>query len=97
MYPDGREELIRGVRFRGLNARSLRDIISAGADEQAFHFAGSGSSLPVMGQGGYVTLHSVIAPSVLFEDLELEKRQEDWPKLPVVPPPAKMHMPPSQI
>lgn len=88
VYPDGREELIRGVRFRGLNARSLRDIISAGADEQVFHYAGNGSSLPVMGQGGYVSLHSVIAPAVLFEDLELEKRQEDWPKLPVVPPPA---------
>ncbi|MCC6537985.1 MAG: hypothetical protein IT162_10570 [Bryobacterales bacterium] len=88
VYPDGREELIRGVRFRGLNARSLRDIIAAGAEEQAFHFAGNGSALPVMGQGGYVTLHSVIAPAVLFEDLELEKRQEDWPKLPVVPPPA---------
>ncbi|MBM3794105.1 MAG: hypothetical protein FJW31_08540 [Acidobacteria bacterium] len=88
VYPDGREELIRGVRFRGLNARSLRDIISAGAGEQALHYAGNGSPLPMMGQGGHVALHSVVAPAVLFEDLELEKRQEDWPKLPVVPPPA---------
>ncbi len=88
VYPDGREELIRGVRFRGLNARSLRDIVSAGAEAQVFHYAGNGSALPVMGQGGYVALHSVVAPAILFEDLELEKRQEDWPKLPVVPPPA---------
>jgi TldD protein len=88
LYPDGREELVRGVRFRGLNARSLRDIVAASATETAFHFAGNGSPLPVMNAGGYVSLHSVVAPSVLFEDLELEKRQEDWPKLPVVPAPA---------
>jgi hypothetical protein len=42
----------------------------------------------VLGPGGYVALHSVVSPAVLFEDLELEKRQEDWPKLPLVPPPA---------
>ena len=88
LYPDGKEELVRGVRFRGLNARSLRDIVSASSTETIFHFAGNGSSLPLMGQGGYVTLHSVVAPGLLFEDLELEKRTEDWPKLPVVPPPS---------
>ena len=30
LYPDGHEELIRGVRLRGLNARSLKDILAAG-------------------------------------------------------------------
>ena len=88
VYPDGREELVRGVRFRGLNARSLRDIMAASSTESIFHFAGNGGPLPVMGQGGYVALHSVVSPALLFEDLELEKRQEDWPKLPVVAPPA---------
>jgi hypothetical protein len=29
-YLDGREELVRGVRFRGFNARSLKDILAAG-------------------------------------------------------------------
>ena len=33
VYPDGREELVRGLRFRGLNARSLKDILAAGDDE----------------------------------------------------------------
>ena len=88
VFPDGREELVRGARFRGLNARSLRDIVAASSTETIFHFAGNGSPLPVMGQGGYVSLHSVVAPALLFEDLEMEKRQEDWPKLPLVAPPA---------
>jgi hypothetical protein len=86
--PDGKEELVRGIRFRGLNARSLRDIMAASSTETIYHFAGNGSALPIMGQGGYVALHSVVSPALLFEDLELEKRQEDWPKLPVVPPPS---------
>lgn len=87
VYPDGREELIRGVTFRGLNVRSLRDIAAASDTQNIFHFTGDGSTLPSMGAGGYVSTHSVVAPSVLFEDLELEKRQEDWPKLPLAPPP----------
>jgi hypothetical protein len=87
VYPDGREELVRGLRFRTLNARTLRDIVAASSEETIFDYIGDGSALPVMGQGGYVTTHTVVAPAVLFEDLELEKRQEDWPKLPIVPPP----------
>jgi hypothetical protein len=87
VYPDGREELVRGLSFRSLNVRSLRDIDSAANTPVIFHFTGDGSPLPVMGAGGYVSTHSVVAPAVLFEDLELEKRQEDWPKLPLAPAP----------
>jgi hypothetical protein len=36
---------------------------------------------------GYVAPSSVVAPSMLFEDLELERPQDDLPKPPVVPPP----------
>ncbi|MEZ5356238.1 MAG: metallopeptidase TldD-related protein [Bryobacteraceae bacterium] len=87
VYPDGREELVRGLSFRGLNVRSLRDIAAASDSQVLFHYTGDGSALPAMGAGGYVSTHSVVAPAVLFEDLELEKRQEDWPKLPLAPPP----------
>jgi len=88
IYPDGRQELVRGLRFRSVNVRTLRDIIAASDTEHIFHFLGNGSPLPMMGGGGYIAGHSVVAPSVLFEDLELEKREDDWPKLPVVPPPS---------
>lgn len=87
VYPDGREELVRGLKFRALNVRSLRDIVAASDKETIFHFIGNGAPLPTLDPSGYVTPHTVVAPSLLFEDLELEKREEDWPKLPVVPPP----------
>jgi len=88
VYPDGREELVRGFRFRSLNARTLRDIIAASDTENIFDFLGNGTSMPTLGGAGYVAGHTVVAPSVLFEDLELDRREEDWPKLPLAPPPT---------
>jgi TldD protein len=87
LYPDGREELIRGLRFRGLGARSLRDILGAGDDGQPFDFLGSTAPFAVVGGAAYVYPASVVAPSLLFDDLELERMDQDLPQLPVAPPP----------
>ncbi|HUS06072.1 MAG TPA: metallopeptidase TldD-related protein [Bryobacteraceae bacterium] len=87
VYPDGREELVRGLRFRGLSVRSLKDIIAASGESYAFHYMNNLAPFALIGAGGYVAPASVIAPSILFDDLELEKPQEDMPKLPLVPPP----------
>jgi hypothetical protein len=48
----------------------------------------------MMGGAGYVAETSVIAPSILVDDLELEKEQEELPKPPVVPPPPLTDAPP---
>jgi hypothetical protein len=88
VYPDGKEELVRGLRFRGLSARSLKDISAASEETSVFNVMYNQAPFSVMGAGGYVAPQSVVAPSLLFEDLDLEKPQEDMPKLPLVPPPA---------
>ncbi|MFN3322136.1 MAG: metallopeptidase TldD-related protein [Bryobacteraceae bacterium] len=87
IYPDGREELVRGLRFRGLNVRTLRDILAASDEPYVFDFLNNAAPLAMSGAGGYVTNNSVIAPAVLIDDVELEKVQDELPKLPVVPPP----------
>jgi TldD protein len=87
VYPDGREELVRGMRFRGLSARSLRDIAAASDENFVFNFLDTPVTFALMGIGGFVTNSSVIAPAVLFEELELEKSGEELLQLPVVPPP----------
>jgi hypothetical protein len=92
IYPDGREELVRGLRFRGMTMRSLKDIIAASQEMQAFDFLNSGAPLG-LSAGGYVTTCSVVAPGVLFEDLELERREENLEKPPVVPPPPLAAIP----
>jgi predicted Zn-dependent protease len=86
-YADGREELIRGVRFRELNVRSLRDIRSAGDDTTIFDYLNNGVPLALMGAGSYASETTVIAPSVLVDDLEVRKVDDELPRLPIVPPP----------
>jgi TldD protein len=86
VYPDGKEELVRGLRFRGLGVRSLRDILAVSDESFAFHYMNTLAPMSMSG-GGYVAPTSVIAPSLLLEDIELERPQEDLPKLPIAPPP----------
>ena len=49
---DGHEELIRGVRFRELNVRSLRDIRAAGDDINIFNYLENGAPDRVRGRRG---------------------------------------------
>lgn len=76
VYPDGHEELIRGVRLRNVDARSLKDILLAGDDSARLDYV----------EGGIADV-TVVAPSVLIDDLELEKVDDTLPKLPIVPSP----------
>jgi hypothetical protein len=87
VYLDGREELVRGLRFRGLSTRSLKDISAASDENYILDFMDSPAPFALMGAGNFITNASVIAPAILFDELELEPIQEDLPKLPIVPPP----------
>ncbi len=87
VYPDGREEAIRGVRFRGVNTRLLRDIVATGDDAAPMEFLLNTAPLALMGAGGYVVGVSVTCPSLLFDEMELERPSEERPRPPVVPPP----------
>jgi PmbA/TldA metallopeptidase C-terminal domain len=87
VYPDGREELVRGLRFRGLNARSLKDILAAGDDNNVFEFLNNQAPFATIGGANYVAESCAIAPSVLIDDVELHPVEEELPKLPIVPAP----------
>ncbi|MGJ5815573.1 metallopeptidase TldD-related protein [Paludibaculum fermentans] len=87
VFPDGREELLRGMRFRSLGTRAFRDIVAAGSEEYQFDWLENGAPMALMGAGNFVVGASVVAPPVLFEELELEPNTDDLPKPPIVPPP----------
>lgn len=87
VYPDGREELVRGLRFRGLTSRTLRDILAASSETEMFDFVNVAAPLAILGAGGYLAPASVISPGLLFDELELEPPQDQLPKHPTVPPP----------
>ena len=84
---DGKEELIRGVRFRELNVRSLRDIRAAGDDSNILSYLENGAPMALRGAGNYAAEASVVAPSLLVDDLEVRKVDDELPKLPIVPSP----------
>jgi len=88
VYPDGREELVRGLRLRSLTTRSFRDILAAGDEEHLFSYLDNGAPMALTGAGSFIVGCSVVAPSVLFEDLEFESGGEELLKPPVVAPPS---------
>lgn len=74
---DGHEELVRGGLFGDLDQRSMRSsIVAAGSD----HYVDN-ELLPVP--------HSVVAPSVLFDDLEVKRQTSNKDKLPEYPAPEE--------
>ncbi len=87
VYPDGREELVRGLRLRGFTTRSLKDIVAASDESFAFDFYDNAAPFAVMGGAIFVSEATAVAPSVLFDDIELERPQDDLPKTPLAPPP----------
>ena len=84
LYLDGHEEQIRGVRLRAVNARSLKDILAAGDDKNRLDYLENGVPFAEVGGGGYTAAVTVEAPSLLIDDLELTKMEDELPKLPVV-------------
>ncbi|HUC53657.1 MAG TPA: metallopeptidase TldD-related protein [Candidatus Cybelea sp.] len=95
IYPEtGKEEMIRGSRIIGLNARGLRNLAGIGNDSLVFNYLQSqvsgfaGTALGAFGsaQGGGLPA-SVVAPSLLFEELEVRGARGEAKRLPLMPPP----------
>ena len=87
LYPDGREVLVRGLRFHAFSSRLLRDITAASDDAYVLNFVNNGLPFALIGAGGYVAPSTVVAPAVLFDEIELERPQEERSKPPLVPAP----------
>ena len=73
---DGHEELVRGAVFNELDTRALRsDLVAAGDDPLVSNRTG----LPFM---------TIVAPSVMFDELEVKRADNTNEKLPDYPAPA---------
>ncbi|HEV2711266.1 MAG TPA: metallopeptidase TldD-related protein [Edaphobacter sp.] len=76
VHADGTRELVRGAVFDELDNRTLRsDIVAAGNDPYVSNSLG-----PVP--------QTMIAPSLLFDDVGIKRATEEQHKLPYYPPPA---------
>jgi predicted Zn-dependent protease len=97
IYQDGHEELVRGLRFRGLTARSLKDILAAGDDSAAFEYLENTAPFALIGGAGFTAETCVVAPSILIDDLELHPIEEELPKLPLVSAPDLVPSAPGMV
>jgi TldD protein len=83
VYPDGREELVRGTEINNLTAQSFKDIIFVGKDKNVLnYFSSSVGGLLNYGGSQFQTATAII-PDLLFEDAEIKLNEEDLPKLPL--------------
>jgi TldD protein len=94
VYPDsGREEMIRGARIIGLNTRALRNIAGIGSDNFVYNYMQSqmngfaGTALSAFGSAQSGLPASVVAPSLLFEEVEVRGERGEAKRLPLLPPP----------
>jgi predicted Zn-dependent protease len=90
---DGHEELVRGARLQGLTLKTLRNIEGVGSDPALFSFAQNqiegfgGTALAVFGSADGGVPSAVIAPSLLFDDVEVHGPRGEPERLPLVTPP----------
>jgi TldD protein len=94
VYPeDGREEVIRGARIIGVNTRALRNVAGIGNDDFVYNYMQSsdagfaGTALGAFGSAQSGLPASVVAPSLLFEELEVRGARGEPKRLPLLPAP----------
>jgi hypothetical protein len=75
---DGRETPVRGMRFGAVSPMAFRDLAEASRERTVFSY-----------RAGATAAVSVIAPSLIFEELEIQRIRDILQKPPVVPSPLK--------
>jgi predicted Zn-dependent protease len=94
VYPDGgREEIVRGARLIGINSRAIRNIAGIGNDNYVYNYMQSqingfaGTALGAFGSAQNGLPASIVAPSLLFEEVEVRGARGEPKRLPLVAPP----------
>lgn len=77
---DGHRELVRGVEIVGTPLTVLNKIIATGNDDQVFNgYCGA--------ESGFIPV-SVVSPSILVKEIELQKTSQQKSRPPILPPPG---------
>ena len=89
VYPDGREELVRGAEFENINVRSFKDLLGTGKEEFIYNYPVTSSSDMSFGRSDPNGLYAtVIAPSFLLADVDIKKATGNYRQPPIVSHPA---------
>ena len=80
VFPDGREELVRGVDLIGTPLTAFSKIIAAGDRVQVFNGVCGAES-------GFVPV-SASSPAILVSQIEVQRKMKEQDKPPILPPPG---------
>jgi hypothetical protein len=75
VYPDGREELVRGIELGRIDLKGFKRILAIGNSPHVLNTSGA---IP----------QTVVCPATLFEELDLAKVDRDFDRPPVIPSPV---------
>lgn len=89
VYPDGKEELVRGAEISGMTAQTFKEILSTGQSEYVYNHLASQrrSTFSGLFVGGDTRV-AVVTPSLLFESIDLKKSSLRYTTAPVAPHPV---------
>jgi hypothetical protein len=90
VYPDGREELVRGAAFAAVPLRALKDLLDIGNAGVPYHYlsAGTGGPFDALFEPPTGIAISIVSPSLVFRDLDIKKPRGAQRKPPIAPRPA---------
>jgi predicted Zn-dependent protease len=93
--PDGKEELVRGGEFANLGLKTFKDIIGVSDEEFVYNYPVRSSELPfdigIFGievPGIFDNYATIITPSFIFSEIDVNKSQGNYGKPPIVSYPA---------
>lgn len=81
VYPDGREELVRGAEIARFDLKAFKRVLAAGDRPYVLNTGGGG-------QG-----RTVVVPALLFEELDLAKIDRDFDQPPILESPLSRKVP----
>ncbi len=84
VYPDGREELVRGCDVAGITAQSFKDIVAVSDKKFTYNCLAQAVTMPFFTGGSQFLPATVMVPALLFEDLEVKPVEDDFAKPPIL-------------
>ncbi|HNS98011.1 MAG TPA: metallopeptidase TldD-related protein [Polyangiaceae bacterium] len=86
LYRGGKLEPIRGLTIQGLRPRDLRRIVAAGADANVYSYRASANAVRAFNDSVGEIPTTIIAPSVLFPDVDVVGMAPPYPLVPAAAP-----------
>jgi TldD protein len=84
VYPDGKEELVRGLQGSGFTVQSFKDIILVSHNEYILNYWAPSVTSPYVSGGDQYINTTIISPDLLFEDGEMRLIEDDFKKPPLI-------------